>query len=90
MDFEWSEQKSNANVLKHQVTFEEATTVFNDALFVNFLDTFHSDAEERYIALGRSATGRVISVCYTMREGKTRLISARKVTAWERRVYQEG
>lgn len=77
MDFEWSEQKSNANVLKHQVTFEEATTVFNDALFVNFLDTFHSDAEERYIALGRSATGRVISVCYKCVRAK-RDLSARE------------
>ena len=90
MDFEWDEQKASANVLKHQVTFDEAKTVFDDPLFVYYLDTLHSDTEDRYIILGRSAAKRLLTVCYTERHGKTRLISARKATARERLDYQEG
>ena len=41
-------------VMKHGVSFEEATTVFDDPLYVDFFDPDHSDDEERYIMVGQS------------------------------------
>ncbi|MHC5615547.1 MAG: BrnT family toxin [Nostoc sp.] len=47
MKFEWDENKAAINLLKHQVSFEEAKTVFDDPLYVDFYDPDHSDNEER-------------------------------------------
>lgn len=90
MEFEWSEEKARNNALKHGVTFEEAETVFDDRLFVDLFDVNHSDAEPRYLLIGRSIADRLLIISYTERLGKTRLISAREATRRERRDYEEG
>ncbi len=90
MEFEWDEEKAQHNVIKHGVTFEEAETVFDDRLFVDLFDSTHSDAEPRYLIVGRSNSNRLLIVSYTERSGKTRLISARETTRRERRDYEEG
>jgi hypothetical protein len=90
MEFVWDEEKAAAHVTKHGVTFEEATTAFNDPLYVDFYDPDHSDVEERYLLIGRSAANRLILVSYTERDGKNRIISAREATRYERRDYEEG
>lgn len=54
MNFDWDEAKAETNLLKHGVSFEEATTVFADPLYVDFYDPDHSDDEERYIIIGQS------------------------------------
>ena len=90
MRFQWDEQKAKANLKKHGVSFDEAGTVFDDPLYVDFYDPDHSLDEHRYIIIGESARGRVLIVSYTGREDRIRLINARKVTEAELHAYEEG
>jgi hypothetical protein len=88
--FEWDPDKAERNLIKHGVSFEEAGTVFDDPLFITFLDKEHSVDEERYITLGLSATGTLLLIAHTDRGNAIRLISARKATKNERRFYEES
>jgi uncharacterized DUF497 family protein len=90
MQFEWNENKAERNLSKHGVSFEEAKTVFDDPLYVDFYDPDHSEDEERYLIVGESNQGRVLIVSYTERGNSIRLISAREVTRTEREAYEEG
>jgi hypothetical protein len=90
MKFEWDENKAAKNLSKHQVSFDEAKTVFDDPLYIDFYDPDHSEEEDRYLIVGQSTQGRVLIVSYTERGNSVRLISAREVTRKERRVYEEG
>jgi len=90
MEFEWDENKAEANLSKHKVSFDEAQTVFDDPLYVDFYDPNHSDDEERYIIVGQSVNQRLLVVSYTERENVTRLISAREATKGEKTAYEEG
>ena len=90
MEFEWGEEKAAANLAKHGVSFEEAGTIFDDPLYVDFYDPDHSSEEHRYIIIGESRQGRLLVVSYTERGDVTRLISAREVTRSEREAYEEG
>ncbi len=90
MNFEWDEEKAASNLEKHGVSFEEATSVFSDPLYVDFVDPDHSDEEQRYLIIGMSETTRLLIVSYTERDGVVRIISARELTAGERRVYEES
>ncbi|MEG4121133.1 MAG: BrnT family toxin [Microcoleus sp.] len=90
MKFEWDENKAAVNLSKHGISFEEARTVFDDRLYVDFYDPDHSDEEDRYIIVGESQQGNLLIVSYTERADFIRLISARKVTRVEREVYEEG
>ena len=89
MKFEWNKQKAKANLKKHQVSFEEAETVFDDLLFLIFADLDHSIEEKWFIILGESNQGKLLVVAFTEREPVTRLISARKATLTERKNYEE-
>jgi uncharacterized DUF497 family protein len=88
--FEWDPIKASFNLTKHGVSFEEASTVFDDPLFIMFLDTEHSIDEERYITLGLSRRNRLLLVAHTDREEAIRIISARKATRNERRFYEQA
>lgn len=90
MDFERDKNKAEANLSRHEVPFDEATTVFDDPLYIDFYDPDHSDEEERYIVIGKSQKHRILIVSYTERNNKVRLISARKATRKEREDYEEG
>ena len=87
MDFEWDPRKAATNRRKHRVSFEEAATVFEDTRVVLFFDEEHSDREERYTALGLSDRGRLLVVHHKYNGGTARIISARRATAGEARVY---
>jgi uncharacterized protein len=88
LEFEWDERKDKSNQMKHGVSFEEASTVFDDPLSLNFDDPDHSREEERYIVIGLSNQGRSLFVSHTDRNNKIRLISARLLTPKERRYYE--
>jgi uncharacterized DUF497 family protein len=90
MQFEWNKNKAVKNLSKHGVSFEEAKTVFDDPLYVDFYDPDHSEGEERYLIVGESDRGRLLIVSYTERGDSVRLISAREVTRTEREAYEEG
>jgi uncharacterized protein len=90
MEFEWSKDKAKANLAKHGVSFDEAMTLFDDPLYVDFYDPDHSDVEDRYIIVGQSQQGRLLVVSYTERMDRIRLISAREATRMEKNAYEEG
>lgn len=90
MEFEWDSPKAAANVRKHGVTFDEAATVFLDELAVSGADPDHSVVEARYITFGTSSLGKLLAVSHTHRAGATRIISARRITRIERKIYEEG
>lgn len=89
--FEWDTNKALANIEKHGVSFEEASTVFSDAFAVVFDDPDHSDDEERYLILGFSLYANILIVCHCLRgdESIIRIISARKATRREEMQYAE-
>ena len=89
MEFEWDDAKAAVNRRKHGVSFDEAATVFDDPLVSIFHDEEHSGSEDRWVAIGISHRGRLIVVSHAYREGRTRIISARKATANEVREYEE-
>ena len=90
MDFEWDEDKAEANRLKHGVPFEEAATVFLDPLLETIFDPGHSKAEDRYLTIGMSSEDRLVILCHTDRGEKIRMISAREPTTKERKDYEDG
>ena len=89
MKFEWDERKAASNHQKHGVAFDEAGTVFEDPLFVDYYDSDHSSDEHRYLIVGESKRRRLLIVSYTEHDEVTRLISAREVTPKERKFYEE-
>jgi len=72
---EWDPVKAQTNLIKHGVGFEEASTVFNDQMFITFLDVEHSNNEERYITMGLFQNNRLILIAHTDREGSIRVVS---------------
>ncbi len=70
------------------MSFNEDVTVFNDPLIAALPDKAHSDRENRFIAIGMSANGRLLVVIFTERGDKTRLISCRKATKAETETYE--
>lgn len=89
MKFEWDENKAAANFAKHVVAFDEAITVFDDPLYVDFYDPDHSYDEHRFILLGQSFKGRLLFVSYMERSDTIRIISAREATPSERKAYEK-
>jgi uncharacterized DUF497 family protein len=94
LTFEWDPRKATANLAKHRVSFAEATTVFRDPRVVSLVDEAHSADEERWITMGMSAAGRILTVCHTLsREAVSaigiRIISTRRATKQERAQYED-
>jgi len=87
--FGWDDRKALVNQKKHGVTFDEAQTVFFDDNAIEFDDPDHSEDESRFLLIGRSFRLRILVVCHCLREeGKTiRIISARRATRKEQKVY---
>jgi len=87
MNFEYDPRKAQINWVKHGISFTEAEFVFFDPLAIHDIDP-DSLAEERFIALGMSNSGVLLVVVYTMRGEIFRLISARRATRREAKVYE--
>lgn len=91
MRFEWDPNKAESNLRKHDVSFDEAVTVFKDPLAFIFDDETHSEHEHREIIIGMSALRRMILVCFVERiEDVVRIISARPATRQEIKDYEEN
>jgi len=88
MKFEWDPAKAQENLLSHGVSFEEATTVFGDALAGTIPDPDHSEGEVRFVTIGWTANGRLIVVSHSEEGDTIRIISAREATSHERKQYE--
>jgi len=90
MRFEWNDNKTESNALKHGITFEEAVTVFADPYLLFTEDSKHSQGEEREWAIGEAENSSIVVVVFTMRGKQIRIISARKATKKECQRYESG
>ena len=90
MKFEWDTAKAEANMRKHGISFDEAGSAFLDQLALSGPDPDHSMGEPRYITFGMSSLGRLLAVFHTHCPGIIRIISARRVTRAERKLYEEN
>jgi hypothetical protein len=88
--FAWDRRRADANLRKHGISFDEASTVFDDPSFITVVDDEHSVDEERYITIGVSSQRRLLMVAHTDRSGRIRIISAREATKKEERFYAEA
>ena len=91
LHFVWDQRKNSSNQKKHNISFEEAKTVFYDEFARLLADPEHSLEEDRYILLGLSAQLRCLVVCHCYRESEQtiRIISARKASKSETKQYEE-
>ncbi len=90
LEFEWHPLKAAANLRKHKVSFDEAKTVFGDDRHLEIPDREHSLEEMRYLAIGRSEKGRILTMVFTERGARIRMISVRLAEPWERREYENA
>lgn len=88
MHFEWDRAKADANRKKHKVTFDEAVSVFYDALSATFPDPDSSRTEERLVTVGQSSHQRLLVIVHTWHGETIRIISARLATAHERKRHE--
>ena len=88
MRFVWDPRKAAANVVNHGVSFDEASTAFDDPLGAYYPDTLHPD---RFILIGLSRRPRLLYVVHAeVKADRIRIISARKATKHEKKAYEEG
>jgi uncharacterized DUF497 family protein len=91
---EWNPAKALFNARKHDVAFDQAATVFLDALALTVYDEEHSQNEDRWFTLGYDSSGKLLAVAHTYEvtgpaNVRVRIISARKATRRERRTYED-
>ena len=88
--FRWDQRKAKANLRKHGISFEEASSAFGDPISITIEDVDHSYGENRYILLGETLEHHLVIVVHTDRNGEIRIFSARLATRQERRSYEAG
>jgi uncharacterized DUF497 family protein len=87
MDYQWDPNKAKSNLKKHGVRFADAVSVFEDENAITIEDEHEN--ENRFITIGKDILLRILVVVYTFRGHIIRIISARKATARERKIYEE-
>ncbi|MDO5774893.1 MAG: BrnT family toxin [Spirochaetales bacterium] len=86
--FEWDSDKNELNVQNHGFSFSEILEVFDDPYLLTKFDANHSTVEEeRYFSVGCIRGIVIIAVSHTDRDGRTRIISARKAEPKLQEVY---
>ena len=90
MQFEWNPDKARSNIDKHGVSFDEASTVFEDVLSLTMPDPLHSEDEDRFVLTGMSHRNRLLVVVHTDRNDRIRIITARPAMRRERIQYEKN
>lgn len=86
----WDDVKARINEQKHGVTFEEAAMALMDPNAQTYCDSSENN-EDRFLTIGHSVSRRILLVVWSEKETeKIRIISARRATKGERRIYEEG
>ena len=86
--FEWDENKNQQNIRKHGIRFEEAAEIFYGIVFT-VIDERYNYGEIREISTGAIQGVIIITVVHTERNGNIRIISARKATLKEQKIYYD-
>ncbi len=87
--FDWNDGNINKNLIKHNVTWKEAEEIFGNQPLILLEDPKHSSSEPRLAAHGHSNNGRLLTIIFTIRNHKIRIISARDQSHNERRQYEQ-
>ena len=85
-EFEWDDDKAAKNLLKHGISFPQAISAFRDTFAVEYPDDRMDYGEDRFIHIG-IADGQLLTIVFTERADRTRLISARRSTKYEEELY---
>ncbi len=88
--FEWDDGNAAKNVLGHGVSQAEGEEIFFHIPLFLFDDPNHSDVESRFVALGSTTSGRLLTAAFTVRGNRIRIISVRDMSRKERRAYGEA
>jgi len=88
-EFEWDDAKAEANRRKHKINFRAASRVFDDPLVLIEQDLAEDYGEDRFLAIGR-VEGLLMTVAFTERGERVRIISARKASNDEKRTYDQS
>ena len=89
MDVEWDPAKHSVNLAKHGISFSDTEPAFYDDNALSMADSF-ATTEERFMLVGCDAFGRILTIAYTYRNDRIRIISARMATKSEHREYERG
>ena len=88
-DYEWDDTKVEVNFRKHKVRFEHAVSACEDPFAVVEFDDSQNYGEDRFILIGRIPDG-ILTVAYTERRNRRRIISAREANSYERQIYNRA
>jgi len=89
IEFEWDEGNKGKNLRKHGILNEEVESVFFDKKSLLADDLKHSKFEDRFQVVGKSVMENLLTVFFTIRKDKVRIISARSVNKKERKAYEQ-
>jgi len=87
LEFEWDRNKAAENLKRHRIDFNQAAAVFSDPNAIETFDDTQGYGEDRFTRTG-VYQGKTLTVAYTEREGRVRIISARKATKNEQEDYR--
>jgi hypothetical protein len=87
--FQWDSGNKDKNWLKHRVSNAECEQIFFNKPFLVKYDIRHSEAEDRFYALGQTDLGRKLFIVFTIRDQKIRIISARDMSKKEKEIYRK-
>jgi hypothetical protein len=90
MEFEWDASKEAENLRKHKISFAEAVESFYDPAGFVVVDVRHSEVEQRFYWIGRSASGRVLTTRFTRRAAKIRIIGSAEWREFRRRYNEKA
>ena len=86
--FEWDSRKASRNLNIHGVSFDEASTAFQDPLSHTITDPLHSEEEDRFVLIGYSYRNRLLVVVHADRGDRVRIISARSANRKEKHEHE--
>jgi uncharacterized DUF497 family protein len=88
VSYQWDPKKAASNLKKHGIDFADAISVLEDDWALTIKHQYEED-EERFATVGMDLLGRIVVIVYTYRNDDIRIISARKATKKERKVYEK-
>ena len=89
IEFEWDEGNREKNWVKHRISTKEPEDIFFDKRSFTTKDVKHSTVEDRFQVLGKTVKGKYLTVYFTVRSNKIRVISARPMSRKERKQYEQ-
>lgn len=88
--FQWDSANIKKNLLKHRVSWQEAEATYRNKPIVLLKDFAHSDKENRYTLYGQTDQKHKLTIVFTIRDNRFRVISARDQSKKERKIYDQS